>query len=130
MTSASLGQVQVAVLSAAEDQHPQWELAGGFEIAGVGDDVGHPAEHRGLGQVGIGGHQHGDCAEPRERGDGDERTGPGLHQDPDVRALADPDLDEPADDVVDASVDRLVGVHAAVEEQELPVRRGARSARS
>ena len=123
MTSASLGQVQVAGLAAAEHQHPQRQLPRRLEIAGVGDDVGNPAEPRGLGQVGVGGHQHGDRAEPRQRRDRDQRAGPGLHQDADVRALAHADLDEPADDVVDAAVHRLVGVHAAVEQQELAVGR-------
>ena len=37
-------------------------------------------------------------------------------------ALAHPDVDQAADDVVDAPVHRLVGVHAAVEEQEFAVR--------
>ena len=44
-------------------------------------------------------------------------------------ALTHPDVDEPADDVVDAAVDGLVGVHAPVEEQEFAVGRDASTAR-
>ena len=82
-----------------------------------------------LDQVGVGRHQHRDRTEARQRGDGDQRAGPGLHQHADVRTLAHADVDEAADDVVDAAVDRLVGVHAAVEQQELTVGRGAAPAR-
>ena len=85
----------------------------------------HPAEPGGGRQVGVGRHQHGDRAEPGQRGDGDQRAGPGLHQHPDVGALPHADLDEPAHHVVDAAVDGLVGVHPAVEQQAL-ARRGAR----
>ena len=77
-------------------------------------------------QVDVGRHQHGDGAQPGQRGDRDQRAGPGLHQHADPVALAHPDLDQAAHDVVDAAVDRLVGVHAAVEQQEFALGRVVR----
>ena len=52
--------------------------------------------------VAVGAHQHGDGAEPAERRDDGQRARARLHQDADVLALADADLEQPADDVVDA----------------------------
>ena len=121
MTSASSGRSQVARLTAAEHQHAHVELARRLEVARVGDDVRYRAQPGRGHQVGVGWHQHRDRAEARERGDRDQRAGPGLHQHADVRALPHADLDQAADDVVDAAVHRLVGVHAAVEQQGLPV---------
>ena len=96
-------------------------VAGGLEVARVGDDLRHPAEPGRGGQVGVGRHQHRHRAEARQRGDRDERAGPGLHQHADVGALPHADLDQAAHHIVDAAVDGLVGVHAAVEQQALPV---------
>ena len=121
MTSPSSGSVEVAGLAAAEHQHLHRQLARGLEVGGVGDDLGDAAEPDRPREVGVGRHQDGDRAEPRQRGDGDQRAGPGLHQHTDAVALAHTDLDQAAHDVVDAAVDRLVGVHAAVEQQELAV---------
>ena len=119
MTSACVGQVQVARFAAAEHQHPHVELAGRLQVARVGDDLRHRSEPRRGGQVDVGRHQDRDGAKPRQRGDRDERAGPGLHQHADVRALPHADLDEAADDVVDAAIHRFVGVDAAVEQQAL-----------
>ncbi len=121
-----LGQVQVPRLAAAEHQHlPQQlpvRLQHRVEVGGVGEDLGHsPEPHRG-GQVGVGPHHHRDGAQAGQRGDGHQRAGPGLHQHADPVALAHPDLDEAADDVVDAPVHRLVGMHPPVEQQEFALR--------
>ena len=124
------GQVQVARLTAAEHQHPHVELPGGLEVARIGDDLRHRAQSGGGGQIAVGRHQHRHRAEARERGDRDERAGPGLHQHADVGALPHADLDQAAHHVVDAAVDRLVGVHPAVEQQRLPVRAGRGPART
>ena len=112
--------MQVARFAAAEHQHPHVEPASRLQIARVGDDLRHRAEPRRGGQVDVGRHQNRDRAEPRQRGDSDERAGPGLHQHADVRALPHADLDQAADDVVDPAVHRLVGVDPAVEQQALP----------
>ena len=81
-----------------------------------------PPSRTDCGQIGVGPHQHRDGTEPGQRGDGDQRAGPGLHQHADPVALPHPDLDQAAHDVVDAPVHRLVGVHAPVEQQELALR--------
>ena len=119
-------QVQIAGLTATQDQDLSGQLPGGLEVGGVGDDLGHSPEPDRRGQVDVGLHQHRDGAQPRQRGDGHQRAGPGLHQHADAVALAHPDLDQAAHDVVDAPVDRLVGVHASVEQQEFALRRVVR----
>ena len=119
MTSALLGQVQVARFAAAEHQHPHVELASRLQIARVGDDLRYRPEPRRGGQVDVWRHQNRNGAQPRQRGDRDERAGAGLHQHADVRTLSHADLDQAADDVVDAAVHRFVGVDAAVEQQAL-----------
>ena len=116
---AADGQSQIAVLAAAEHQHLDRKRFGRSKIRRIGDDVGDTAEAKHLVEVGIVWHQHGDGAEPGQRGDGDERAGPGVHQDPDPGALADADVDQATHDVVDAPVDCFVGVHPSVEQQEL-----------
>ena len=113
--------MQVARLATAEHQDAHVELAGRLEVARVGDDVGDRTEPGGGHQVGVGWHQHGHRAQARECGDRDERAGPRLHQHTDVRALPHADLDQAADDVVDAAIHRLVGVDATVEQQGLAV---------
>ena len=80
-----------------------------------------PPSRDGGRQVGVGRHQHRHRAEARQRGDRDERAGPGLHQHPDVGALPHADLDQAADHIVDAAIDRLEGVDSPVEQQALPI---------
>ena len=82
----------------------------------ISDTAAEPRRGR---QVDVGRHQHRNGAKPGQRRDRDQRAGPGLHQHADVRALPHADLDQAADHVVDAAVDRLVGVDAAVEQQAL-----------
>ena len=120
-----VGQMQFARLAAAEHQHPHRQLAGRLEVARVGDDLGHRAEPRRGRKVGVGRHQHGHRAEPGQRRDRHQRAGPRLHQHTDMGALPNTDLDQAAHDVVDAAVDRLVGVDAPVEQQAFAVRRAA-----
>ena len=123
MTSASSDRSQVAGFAAAEHQHLAATVARAASrlVGSVDDDVGDAAQPGRFAQITVGRHQHRDRTEPGQRGDGDQRAGPGLHQDTDMVALAHPDVDEAADHVVDAPVDRLVGVHPPVEEQELAV---------
>ena len=112
-------QVQIAGFATAEHQNLQRQSAGGLEIGRVREDLADTAEPRRRGEVGVGRHQHRDRAEPRQRRDGHQRARAGFHQHPDAVALADADLDQAAHDVVDAGVDGVVGVHPAVEQQEL-----------
>ena len=127
MTSASPRQVQIARSRRRRAPAPGTgsRRAASRLLGSVMISVTPPEPDR-RGQVGVGRHQHRHRAQPRQRGDGDQRTGPGLHQHTDAIALAHADLDQAAHDVVDAAVDRLVGVHAPVEQQELAVRGIAR----
>ena len=115
--------MQIPGLTAAEDKDLPGQLSRGLEVGRVGDDLGHSPEADGCGEVDVGLQQDRDRAQPRHRGDGDQRARPGFHQHSDVFALAHPDLDEAAHDVVDAPVHRLIGMNAPVEQQEFAVRR-------
>ena len=81
-----------------------------------------PPEPDRRGQIGVRPHHHGNRAQPGQRGDRHQRTGSGLHQHAHPVALAHPDLDQATNDVVDAPVHGLVGVHAPVEQQEFALR--------
>ena len=94
-------------------------LARDFEVGGVGQDLVHSPEPDRRGQIGIRSYHHRNRTEPGQRGNGNQRAGPRLHQHTHPVALPHPDLDQAANDVVDAAVDSLVGVHAPVEQEEL-----------
>ena len=115
-------EVQIPGLATAEHQDARFQFPGRGQIAGIGDDLGHPTQACRRREVGIRRHQHRDSAQPRQRGDGDQRAGPGFHQHADARTLTHSHLDEAAHHVVDATVHRLVGVHPSVEEQRLTLR--------
>ena len=116
-------QVQVARSPAAtQHQHLRLQLSRGLEVGGVGHDLRHSPEPDRLGQVGVGQHHYRDRAQPGQRGDRNQRAGPRLHQHAHAVALAHTDFDQAANHVVDAAVDGLVGVHAAVEQQEFALR--------
>ena len=112
----------MAILAAAQHQRLDRKPTGRRKVGRVGDDLGHPADPGGLLEVGVRGHQDRDRAQSGQRRDGDQRTGAGIHQHPDPAALPHPDLDQTAHHIVDAPVDRLVGVHPTVEQQELTLR--------
>ena len=118
--------MKVAGFTATEDEDLFGQLARRLEIGGVGDDLGHSPEPDLGSQVGVRLQQNRDGAQPRQRGDGDQRARPGLHQHADVFTLAHTDRDQAAHHIVDTTVHRLVGVNATVEEQEFTVRRVVR----
>ena len=115
---------QVALLAAAaEHQHlrrPRLERPAGQ--LGVGDDPGHLSE-LGLTLDGpVRAHQHRHRPEPVERRDDREPARAGAHQHPDVLALAHPEREQSADDVVDPALGLGVGVSAVLEEEEVGLR--------
>ena len=85
---------------------------------GVGDDPLHLAELDLALQIAVGSEQHRYGTEPADRDRQRERAWTRPHQHTDVLALADPDRDQPADDVVDPFVDRLGRVGAVLEQEE------------
>ena len=109
-----------AVLAAAAE-HVDLQagrVRGRLGVLRVGDDPPRLAELGLAGGIAVGAHQHRDRAEPVQRGDDRQRARARLHQHADVLALADADLEQPADDVVDPLLDRRVGVGAVLEEQD------------
>ena len=112
-----------ARVTATENKNLLGQLPRCLEVGRVGDDLTDSPEPDRGSQVGVGLQQDRDGSQPRQRGDGHQRAWPGFHQHADMFALTHPDLDEAAHDVVDAPVDRLVGVHTSVEEQEFALRR-------
>ena len=117
-----LRQVQGARFATTQHQDLLRLLACDFKVGGVGQDLIHPAQPDRRGQVGVRSYHHGDRTKPGQRGNGDQRAGPRLHQHTHPVALPHPDLDQAANHIVDAAVHRLVGVHAPVEQQELALR--------
>ena len=86
-------------------------------VLGVGDDDRHlPELHLAL-EPPVGPEQHGDGTEAVQRSDDAERAGAGVHENADVRAATDADLDESTDDVVDALVGSAVGVPTTFEQE-------------
>ena len=118
-------QMQVARLATTEHQHPHRQPAGRLEVARVGDDLRHGAESHNGREVGVGRHQHRHRTKARQRRDRHQRTGPRLHQHADMCALPHADLDQAAHHIVDATIDRFIGMHAAVEQQAFASRRTA-----
>jgi hypothetical protein len=117
--------MEVTCLAAAEHQHPHGQFSGGFEIARIGDNLRRRTQPRRGRQIGVRRHQHRHRAQPRQRGYRHQRAGSSLHQHTDVGALAHADLDQAADDIVDATIHCLVGVDTAVEQQAFAFWRAA-----
>ena len=116
---AARRQIKIAGIAAAEYQRLHRQSARGGQIRRVGDQLGDTAESSGRGEVAVGGHQHGDAAQTRQRGDRHHRAGAGVHQHADASALSHAYRDQASHYVVDTPVDGVVGVHAAVEQEEL-----------
>ncbi len=110
------------ILAAAQYQRLDRQSAGRREIGRVGDDLGDAAEPGRLLEVGVRRHQDRDRTQSGQRRDGDQGTRAGVHQHPHPGALANPDLDQSPHHVVDAPVDRPIGVHPPVEQQEFTIR--------
>ncbi|CFS07179.1 Uncharacterised protein [Mycobacterium tuberculosis] len=115
-------QIQITRFTTTQHQHLSGQLARSIQIGRVGQDLGHSPEPDRRGQVGVWPHHHGNRSQPRQRGDGDQRAGPSLHQHADTVTLPHPDRDEATNDIVDPPVYRLIGVHAPVEQQEFTLR--------
>ena len=93
---------------------------GEARVLGVGDHPGGAAEPRLGGRVAVRAQQHRDGAEPAQRDDQRERGRPGAHQHADRLTAPHPDVDQAADDGVDAVLGGRVRVRAApVEEEDL-----------
>jgi hypothetical protein len=104
--------------AAAQDVDPYALDCGGLlAVLGVGDDAAHPSQRDLAGQRTVGSQQHRHRTEPVEGGHDAQCARTGVHEDADVGAAADTDLDEPADDVVDPLVGGGVGVAATLEEE-------------
>ena len=113
----SLGQ-PAGLAAAAEDVDLEVRRRGrGLAVLGVGDDPPGAPELGLTRGVAVRSHQHRHRADPVQRRDDRQRARAGLHQDPDVLALPDADLEQPADHVVDPLLDREVGVGTVFEEQ-------------
>ena len=121
---AAGGQIEIAGVAATEYQRLHRQSARGGQVRRVGDQLGDTSESGGLREVAVGGHQDGDAAQTRQCGDSHHRAGAGVHQHADASALTHADRDQAAHHIVDAPVDGVVGVHAAVEQQELAVGHG------
>ncbi|SKZ52589.1 Uncharacterised protein [Mycobacteroides abscessus subsp. abscessus] len=120
---AVVGNRQIARLTTAEHQHVYRKILRGRKVRRVREQFGDLPQLDCHLEVGVRGQQDGDGTQPRQRGDGDQGAGTGLHQNAHPHPLPDPHLDEPLDHVVDAAIHRLVGVHPAVEQEALAMRR-------
>lgn len=119
------GHVQTARVATAQHQHPMPGGGRTGQVLRIRDQQLRTGQFDLRGQFAAGRQQHRDRAEPRERRDGRQRAGPGLHHHADPGGRAHAERDQTAHHIVDALVDRLLGVHAVVEEEQVALRGAA-----